>query len=88
MDALKVCQSFDMILASVQSQSEYSRIARLLEDRSNWYDAVIAGYRSELNNREWADVTDQIQFKIDWGSGEPNNADGIENCIGKYFTFA
>lgn len=83
MNALKVCQSFDMILASIQNQAEYNRIASLLRIQDNWHEAVVAGYRSELNDKEWVDVTDKITFNIHWQSGEPNNADGAEHCLSK-----
>lgn len=70
-----------MKLASLQSQAEYDRLEGLLRAKSKWVYAVIAGYRSEVDDKEWMDASDKIKFQIRWASGEPNNYDGNENCL-------
>lgn len=84
--AHKVCESFDMILASPRNQDEYDNIGHLLRDYNEQWDLVaIAGYRSETNNNVWVHSNGKINYTIDWNSGEPNNDAGVEDCIGKKF---
>lgn len=74
-----------MILASPKSQDEYARIRSLLSDyRGSWHEAVIAGYRLELDGKEWVDTDEKLKYNIDWEYGEPNNAEGRENCLSKF----
>lgn len=83
-DAMKICQSFDMILASPNDQDEYDRIRSLVSNHNSpWIDAYIAGYRSEEDHDVWLDSKDQLNYRIAWMGGEPNDGEGKENCIGK-----
>lgn len=84
-DAIKTCQSFDMILASPKSQAEYDFIQSYLKASDKFTDdASIAGYRSEKDKISWVDTDNKLLYAIDWMSGEPNNARGRENCICKF----
>lgn len=82
-DANLVCQSFDMVLASPQSQDEFDGLQKLLRSfYIDWTHLTVAGFRSEINERDWVDEESSIKYEIDWLPGEPKNENG-ENCIGK-----
>lgn len=80
-NAQVVCQTFDMILASPQNQAEYDNLKMLLKNYNN--DLVhfsIVGLRSEINEREWVDGDNKLNYKIDWLPGELTYF--TENCLG------
>lgn len=80
-----------MRLASMKDQSDYNKLSKLLSDLDfDWKNAAVAAYRSEIDNTMWADETDKVNYRINWRSGEPNNYDGIEDCIGEmnYFNYS
>jgi len=80
--AIKMCESLDMILAAPQSQSEYDNMVNLLKIfKSNWTNAMIDGYRSEENGIDWVSFNNKIKYSIDWNYNEPNNANNNENCM-------
>jgi len=81
-EALKICESLDMRLASPQSQSEYDNMVNLLKKfASNWKNVMIDGYRSEENGIDWVTFNNKIKYTIDWNSNEPNNYGNNENCL-------
>lgn len=78
-DAIKVCQSMGMILASPQDQKEYDNLKNILLNVSlPWENAAISGYRS---NDEWFDSGDKLNYEITWDVGEPNNVKLNEACM-------
>lgn len=78
-DAIKVCQSMGMILASPQDQKEYDNLKHLLRNESiHWENAAIAGYRS---NGTWFDSGDKLNYDITWGVDEPNELKVVEACM-------
>lgn len=79
-EAIQVCQSMNMILASPQSQQEYDNLKNLLRNVTfEWENAAIAGYKS--NRDVWLDSGDKLNYEINWGVGEPNDAKNTEYCI-------
>lgn len=82
-DAMKVCQSFDMTLASPKNQDEFDRLRSLLREDRSWDGLSMAGYRSEEFFRQWNDASGELNYNVVWNSGEPNNAGGRENCMSK-----
>ncbi|KAJ6644174.1 hypothetical protein Bhyg_09141 [Pseudolycoriella hygida] len=83
--AIKVCQSFDMILASPQDQGEYDNLKNLLNKTTfEWQNAAIAGYRVDSGATKdgvWKDSGDKLNYTMNFGKGEPNNLKGDEWCI-------
>ena len=79
-EAIQVCQSMDMILASPQSQQEYDNLKNLLRKVTfEWENAAIAGYKSDRD--VWLDSGNKLNYEINWGVGEPNDAKKTEYCI-------
>lgn len=88
----KICQSFDMKIASPINQAEYDNLVNLLRNSTTVWDHVtIAGFRSEENGVDWVSFNNKVNYEIDWNIDEPNNDEGDEDCIGKknvfYFVF-
>jgi hypothetical protein len=82
--AIRVCQSFNMILASPQNQDEFIALKEMVRKSINSYDQLkIAGYRSEIDEKVWLDSDEKINYEMSWLSGEPNNYEGDEACIGR-----
>lgn len=80
-DAIKVCHSMDMILASPQNQLEFDNLKDLLRNVTfEWENAAISGYKSESQN-EWLDSGEKLNYEINWGRGEPNDAKTNEYCL-------
>lgn len=64
-NAIQVCQSMGMILASPQDQKEYDNLNKILHNTTiPWTEAAIAGYRS---NGPWSDSGDKLNYDITWG---------------------
>ena len=75
-----------MSLASPQSQAEYDNLISIWKlyktiEFSDWKDnAAIAGYLSTATHT-WSESGEKLPYDITWAKGEPNNADGNENCM-------
>lgn len=82
--ANQICESFNMILAAPQDQSEYDNLKKLMK-RLNVknFEAAISGYRSELNDGLWLINGKEVNFDISWLDGEPSNDKNAEFCYGK-----
>lgn len=84
-DALKVCQSMNMILASPQNQDEYNFMREMIKEAHSTgvrIDQVfIDVYRSELSNNAWKSQGNEVNFDIAFESNQPDNYKGKENCL-------
>lgn len=81
----QICESFNMILAAPQDQSEYDNLKKLSKKLNvDDFEAAISGYRSKLNDRLWLINGKEVNFVIDWFDGEPkpNKPYSDEHCYG------
>ena len=75
-----------MTLASPQSQEEYDNLISIWKfyknsEFSEWKDnTAIAGYLA-YKTKIWSESGEKLPYNITWAVGEPNNADGNENCM-------
>lgn len=72
-----------MNLVSPKNQKEFDNLRSLLRDSTpNWGRVAISGFRSEENKNDWVASGRKLNYSVNWYAGEPNNFDGVENCIG------
>lgn len=77
--ALMACKSFGMTLASPTNQMEYNKLqaAASLHPKN----PTIALYKS-ADKKTWLGGNGkEINYKIDWNIGEPNNCENNEECV-------
>ncbi|CRK89449.1 CLUMA_CG003194, isoform A [Clunio marinus] len=90
-EALMVCKSFNMNLASPQSQDEFDDLIAVLANccyrdsfcqSSEWRDATIAGYRSKENGAEWHVSGKLVEYR---GTFKDFYSDFKQDCLGVGF---
>lgn len=82
--AVMFCQSYDMELASLQSQEEYLNLQELLRITLNEYDSLlIEAYRSEIDEKVWISGGNPVNYTISFIESEyEDEFDG--NCLAFY----
>lgn len=90
LQANEVCESFDMILASPKSQSEYDELLTSVKKMKHEMKRLLIGvYKSEIGTGDWINAGGKkIPYNLDWPPGQPDNPTyehylGIESILTK-----
>ncbi|TMW42591.1 hypothetical protein DOY81_012328 [Sarcophaga bullata] len=79
-DANEVCKKMGMSLASIKSKQELEYLKEYLQQEyGHIYPYWLGAYKLD-GQWIWIGSGEKIQ-KFFWHQGEPNNENGIENCI-------
>lgn len=81
-DAMKVCKSMNMKLASPRNQDEYNNLRDLMLWSNERIEQVhVEIYRSTRNESVWMTGGSNVNFNIVFEDGQPDNYKGKENCL-------
>ncbi|XP_050515893.1 pulmonary surfactant-associated protein D-like [Diabrotica virgifera virgifera] len=76
--AVAACAAAGMELASIQSREKNEGVNAALHASPLIQDFWISGYKYE---KQWFWLKGEAMVFTNWGSGEPNNARGNEDCV-------
>ncbi|CAH1107082.1 unnamed protein product [Psylliodes chrysocephalus] len=84
-DAMKFCNSQDMQLATLKTSSENANLLAQLRGIGGYVSTSsfwTSGTKLAKSN-DWIWLTNNLEIItfFDWGTGEPSNNDGNENCL-------